>query len=141
MSAVTQLESSKPGCASGDSSACFQFVSAGSAIGCAMGIVPVSPPSGSPAPLTLTGCPFQLTLLAPVNTSIEPSVALSPVSWSGPSAAIVAPRSRCVPRTITGPEAVLCCQKVSAWRCRRSAAAAGLAPGPWTAMRIRPLWV
>ena len=79
---MTQLESSKPGAASGVSSACFHVVSAGSEIAWAVAIVPTCPPVGSAPPVNVTGAPFQVTFVASLNTSIEPLSALSPVSAS-----------------------------------------------------------
>src|SRR5215470_8233132 len=49
LSAVTQLESLKPGCASGVSSECFHAVNAGNATVCAAPTSPSAPPSGSGA--------------------------------------------------------------------------------------------
>src|SRR5262249_43417624 len=47
LSAVTQLESLKPGCASGVSSLCFHPVSAGNTTACAAPTSPIAPPKGS----------------------------------------------------------------------------------------------
>src|SRR3954463_15717446 len=111
LSATVQVESSKPGCASGDSSVCAQWSSAGSLIGAAVGTLPTRLPS--PDGLAGTGAPFQVTFDPPLHTSIEPSVSTSPVSATiGPLA--VAVRTRWVPRTRTGPDAVSCRQNVFA---------------------------
>src|SRR5262245_49052559 len=47
LSAVTQLASLKPGCASGVSSLCFHEVRAGNSTACAAPTSPSAPPSGS----------------------------------------------------------------------------------------------
>jgi hypothetical protein len=139
LSAVTQLESSKPGCASGDSSWCFQLVRSGRVIACAVPIVPVRPPSGSLAPAVVTAWPSHVTFVAPVKTSMFGLSALSPERFSVPSEPSVAPRNRCVPRTMTWPEPVLCCQNVSAVGLSPISSSSGLSPGPLTAMRSRPV--
>ena len=140
LSATCQLESSKPGCASGDSCWCFQFVRAGSVIGAAVGIVPVRLP-------VLVGCvctalPFQVTAEADVKTSMPGSVPLSPVSATvRPLSPLVAVRSRWVPRTSTGPAAVSCRQNVSAVALSASRSSSGREPPPEIRTRVSPSWV
>src|SRR6185369_9467943 len=103
LSATTQDESSNPVRASGDSPVRTQLVSAGSVTGAAVGTEPTRLPS--PDGRARTNEPFQVNRAAPLHTSIEPSVSTSPVSMTVEPAA-VAVRTRCVPRTRTGPDAV-----------------------------------
>ena len=140
LSATCQLESSKPGCASGDSCWCFQFVKAGSEIEAATGIAPVRLP-------VLVGCvctalPFQVMAEAEVKTSMSGSVPLSPVSATVPPPSLLAAvRSRWVPRTSTGPAAVSCRQNVSAVALSASRSSSGREPPPEIVTRVRPSWV
>jgi len=76
LSATCQLESSNPGWASGDSWACFQLVSAGSVTVAAVGTTPTLLPVC--VTRVRTFCPFQVTSVAPLNTSRELCVSVSP---------------------------------------------------------------
>ncbi len=137
LSATCQELSSKPGAASGDSSACFQSVSAGRWTGAATGMVPVRLPV--PVAWVSRALPFQVTRSAAVNTSMFLSSALSPVSATvRPPSRLVAVRSRWVPRTSTGPAAVSWRQKVSAVALSPTSSSIGRFPPPLTPMRIRP---
>jgi hypothetical protein len=109
----------------------------GSVIGAAVRIVPVRLPVlvGD----VCTVLPFHVTVDADVNTSMFGSVPLSPVSATVlPSGLLVAARSRCVPRTSTGPAGVSCRQNVSAVGLSASRSSSGREPPPEIATRVRP---
>ncbi len=95
LSATGQDESSKPGCASGVSSACLQFVSAGRVTACAPGNVPRRDPLDVAEVFSVL--PFQVIAgAAAAHTSTGPASAVSPVRASVPSS-VDADRSRCEP--------------------------------------------
>ncbi len=142
LSAMTQLESSKPGCASGDSSWCFQLVSvgqrrpAGPSGSCRSG-----PPCASPAAV-VTAWPFQVTLVA-LGEDLDArvgGVVAGQLRACRRSRASRRAAGACRGRS-PGPPPVLCCQNVSAVALSPISSSSGLSPGPWTAMRRRPLCV
>ena len=103
LSATCQLESSKPGCASGDSSVCFQFVSAGSVIG-GGDRDRAGQAAGRRSAGVRTGRPFQVTWLAArEHLDVRVVAVVAGERERRPPALLVAVRSRCVPRTSTGP--------------------------------------
>src|SRR5207237_4422165 len=139
--ATVQELSSRPGCASGVSSWYTQLLSVGRLM------------SGGPASWSLasrppalvgvaaTGCPFQVTVVAPgAHTSSGSAVAVSPVrSTVEPSTLAV--RRRSGPRTMTGPAAVSSRQKLSAEASSPKISSSGLVPPPVTSTSVRPFWV
>ncbi len=103
----------------------------------ATGLDPTRLPLG--VAVVRTGRPFQVTWLAELNTSKLRSVPLSPVSAScRPPALLAAVRSRCVPRTSTGPAAVSWRQNVSAVGLSASNSSSGRCPDAATVTRISP---